>query len=118
MTSLPQAGAFSDVRLAGRSTSLIEGWASVEISAFVAAFAFAVVTGQSLGFWGIGGGHTIGSAGLAQPLQWPHGAQKRSECGAVFTIELALYFDNTFPKSRRRRFLLLRKKARTYALVN
>src|SRR4051794_10378184 len=55
MTSLPQAGAFSDVRLAGRSTSLIEGWASVEISAFVAAFAFALVTGQSLGFWGIGG---------------------------------------------------------------
>src|SRR6188474_2271420 len=71
MTSEPQPGVLAGVRLAGRSTSLREGWAAVEISAAGAALAVAVLTGQSL-FWGTSRGHKIGSAGFAQPRQGPH----------------------------------------------
>src|SRR5215510_479882 len=48
ITSEPQPGALALVRLAGRSISLRDGCAAVEISAAGAALAVAVLTGQSL----------------------------------------------------------------------
>src|SRR3954470_9659061 len=89
-TSLPKPGALVHVRLAGRSSARIDGWAALAgFSAAAAAWPFALVTGGSLGSGVPRRRHRTGSRGLTQPRQELHAGIAVGRLHAHFALEIA-----------------------------